>query len=224
MFEDEIRMEEKSSSILPMLMVATLVLGVVAVAAYLINESMRTVSAEEALTATKAVVLAQRPETVHFHVGFVKPGKGDQPFDPHYRLLEKAGLVKLGKATYKGLDVKLTPAGAELLRACGAHEEKNQDGTVDYTVTLAERKLLKVTKVERVNSRKALVQYEWNWQPTQFGLVFDINGPAMSKLPVYDTAVLIDKYGATYYTEAKPQTSAFTLVWDEQRRTWRPGS
>ena len=224
MFEDEVRMEEKSSSILPLLMVATLVLGVLAIAGYLIRESMRTVSDQQALASTKAVVAAWGPEKVHFQVGFLKPATGAQPFDPHYRLLEKAGLVKLGKPTYRGLDVKLTPAGADLLRACGAQEEKNQDGTVGYTVTLAERKLLKVTKVEMLSSRKAVVQYEWSWQPTQFGLVFDLNGPAMAKLPVYDAAVLIDKCGATYYTEAKPQTGAFTLVWDQQRHIWRPGS
>ena len=224
MFEEEIKMEERSSNLLPLLMIASLVLGVVAVVAFLIVEGTRKVSDEQALAATKAVVLAQGPETLRFQVGFVKPGMGDQPFDPHYRLLEKAGLVKLGKPTYKGLDVKLTPAGAELLRACGAQEQENKDGTVGYTAILAERKLLKVTKAETVSSRKAVVEYEWTWQATQLGLVFDVNGPTMAKLPVYDTAVLIQKYGAEYYTEAKPRTASFTLVWDERGNTWRPGS
>lgn len=224
MFEEEIKMEEKSSNLLPLLMIASLVLGVVAVVAFLIVEGTRKVSDEQALAATKAVVLAQGPETVRFHVGFVRPGMGDQPFDPHYRLLEKAGLVKLGKPTYKGLDVKLTPAGAELLRECGAQEEKNRDGTVGYTVTLAERRLLGVTKVEKVNSRKSVVQYEWKWQPTPLGLVFDVNGPAMDQVTIYDSAVLIQKYGATYYTDAKPKTGTFVLLWDENSRTWRPGA
>ena len=224
MFEEEIRMEEKSSNIMPLLMVVALVLGVLGIAGYLINESMRTVSDEQALAAAKTVFAARGPEKVHFHVGFVKPGTGEQPFDPHYRLLEKAGLVKLSKPTYKGVNVKLTPAGTELLGACGAQEEKNKDGTLGYTVTLAERKLLKVTKVEMVSPRKAGVEYEWNWQPTQLGLVFDLNGPSMAKLPIYDRAVLIQKYGATYYTDAKPQTNAFMLQWDQPSRTWRPGS
>ena len=223
MFEDEIKMEEKSSNITPLLMVALLVLGALGVLGYIIMESTRTVSQQEALAAAKTEVAARGPEKIHFHVGLVKPGM-DEPFDPHYRLLEKAGLVKLGKPTFRGLDVTLTPAGVALLQACGAQEEKDKDGNVAYTVPLAERKLLEVTKVEMVNSRKAVVEYAWSWQPTPLGLVFDINSPAMAKLPINDSAVLIQKYGATYYQEQKPKTSSFQLLWDEKGRKWRMAS
>ena len=223
MFEDEIKMEERSSNITPLLMAAMLILGALGVAGYLIMESTRSVGQQDALAATKTEIAARGPEKIHFHVGFVKPGM-DEPFDPHYRLLEKAGLVKLGKPTYKGLEVKLTPAGAALLQACGAQEKKDQDGNIAYTVPLAERKLLEVTKVEMVNSRKAVVEYAWDWQPTPLGLVFDISSPAMAKLPIHDRAVLIQKYGATYYQEQKPKTSALTLLWDEKNRKWRLAS
>jgi hypothetical protein len=186
-------------------------------------ERTRTVSEQEALAAAKTQIAARGSEKVHFHVGFVKPGI-DEPFDPHYRLLEKAGLVKLGKPTYRGLDVKLTPTGTALLQACGAREEKGKDGTVAYTVPLAERKLLEVTKVEMANPREAVVEYAWSWQPTPLGLVFDINSQAMAKLPINDSAVLIQKYGATYYQDQKPRTSTLRLHWDQKSRTWRMAS
>jgi len=223
MFEEEIRMEERSSNITPLLLAALLVLGALGVVGYLIMERARTVSQQEALAAAKTGIAARGPEKVHFHVGFVRPGM-DEPFDPHYRLLEKAGLVKLGKPTYRGLDVKLTPAGAALLQACGAREEKDKEGNAAYTVPLAERKLLKVTKVEMVNSRQAVVEYAWSWQPTPLGLVFDINSQAMAKLPINDSAVLIQKYGATYYQDQKPKTSSLLLQWDQKSRTWRLAS
>ncbi len=223
MFEDEIKMEERSSNIMPLLMAAMLILGALGIAGYLILESTRSVGQQEALTATKTEIAARGPEKVHFHVGFVKPGM-DEPFDPHYRLLEKAGLVKLGKPTYRGLDVKLTPAGAALLQASGAQEEKDKHGNIAYTVPLAERKLLEVTKVEMVSSRKAVVEYAWNWQPTPLGLVFDISSQPMGKLPINDRAVLIQKYGATYYLDQKPKTRALRLQWDEKNRKWRLAS
>ncbi|HSE48260.1 MAG TPA: hypothetical protein VLA96_03530 [Terriglobales bacterium] len=222
MFEEEIKFEEKQSNIMPLLMVLTLIIGVAAVLGYFIMESRRTVSEDEALAASKASITAMGAQKVHFHVGFVKPSPDEQPFDPHYRLLEKAGFVKLGTPTYQGLDVKLTPAGEEMLQAAGAQPEKNKDGTTGYTVTLAERQLIKVARVEMISPQKAVVEYEWNWKPTALGLVFDANSPEMTKLPIYDAAVLMQKYGSTYYKESKVKTTAFTLLWDENNKKWVP--
>lgn len=224
MFEEEIKFEEKQSNIIPLLMIVTLVVGVLGVLGYFILESRRTVSDEQALQAGQAMIAAQGPEKVHFHVGFVRPSPDEQPFDPHYRLLAKAGLVKLSKPTYKGMDVKLTPAGEAMLKAMAAEEEKNKDGTVAYTMTLAERKFIRVVKVEMVSPQKAVVEYEWSWQPTQMGLIFDADSPEMKALPIYDAALLMQKYGSTYFKDSKVKTTAFVLLWDEEARQWRPAS
>jgi hypothetical protein len=200
MFEEEIKFEEKQSNIMPLLMVLTLIIGVAAVLGYFIMESRRTVSEDEALAASKASITAMGAQKVHFHVGF----------------------VKLGTPTYKGIEVKLTPAGEEMLQAAGAQPEKNKDGTTGYTVTLAERQLIKVARVEMISPQKAVVEYEWNWKPAPLGLVFDANSPEMTKLPIYDAAVLMQKYGSTYYKESKVKTTAFTLLWDENNKKWVP--
>lgn len=224
MFEEEIKMEEKSSNVVPLLMAIVLVGLLVGGIGYFVVESRRSVSEPEAQKAASAMIAAQGPQRVHFHVGFVKPSPDEQPFDPHYRLLEKAGVVKLSKPTYKGVDVKLTPEGQELLKLCGAKEEKNADGTEAYTVTLAERKLIKVAGIEMVNPTTAKIDYEWNWQPTALGLKFDVNSAEMMALPIWDTAVLIQKYGSTYYKDSKVKTTTMVLLWDEKAKAWRPAS
>ena len=144
MFEAEMKMEEKSGNVVPVLMVTALLVALVGGIGYFVVESQRSLSEVEAVEAARTAIAAQGPQKVHFHVGYIKPSPDELPFDPHYRLLEKAGVVKLGKPTYKGVDVELTPAGEALLKACGASEEKNPDGTEAFTVTLAERKLIKV--------------------------------------------------------------------------------
>ena len=224
MFEEEIKMEEKSSNVIPLLMIVTLVVGVLGVLGYFILESRRTVSEQEALKASQAMIAAQGAERIHFHVGFVKPSPDEVPFDPHYRLLEKAGLVKRSKPTYKGLDVKLTPEGEALLAELNATRETNKDGTVGYTVLLAERKFIKVSKIEMASPQKAIVEYEWNWQPTKLGLVWDANSREMKALPIYDAALLMQKYGSTYFQDSKVKTTTFVLLWDEDNKTWKPAA
>ena len=222
MFEEEIKFEEKQSNIIPLLMIITLVVGVLGVLGYFIMESRRTVSEQEALKTSQAMIAAQGPEMVHFHVGFVKPSPDEVPFDPHYRLLEKAGLVKLSKPTWKGVDVKLTPQGEALLSELHATHETNKDGTVAYSALLAERKFIRVAKVEMASPQKAVIAYEWNWQPTKLGLIFDADSPEMKALPIYDAAVLMQKYGVTYYRDAKVKTTQFVLLWDEDNKKWVP--
>jgi hypothetical protein len=224
MFEDEIKMEEKSSNVMPLLMVLGLVLAVGGALAYFILESKRTVSESEATQAATGLLNALGPEQVHFHVGFVKANVDEKPFDPHYKLLAKAGLLKLGKPTYKGLDVALTPQGKELFQALGAKTETNKDGTEAYTVTLATRKLVKISKVEVISPGRAVLEYQWNWEPTKLGLVFDINSPEMKSLTNWESVTLIQKYGATYYQDSKVKTEAVVLLWDDKSNVWKPAS
>lgn len=224
MFEDEIKMEEKSSNFAPLLMVLGLVLAVGGVLSYFILESKRSLSETEAVQAANALLNARGPEKVHFTVGFVKASVGEKPFDPHYKLLAKIGVVKLGKPTYKGLQVDLTPAGRELLQASGATDEKNSDGTTSYTVPLAYRKVLRVTRIDLLNPRQANVEYEWNWEPTKLGLSFDVDSPAMKSMNVWDSGLLIQKYGADSYKDSKVKSNAMALVWDDKNKSWKPAS
>jgi hypothetical protein len=68
----------------------------------------------EAGAVVAGILDAQGPITVRFQTGIVKGV--EKPHDPHYRLLEKAGYVKIGKDTrdYK-TPVSLTPKGEAFL-------------------------------------------------------------------------------------------------------------
>lgn len=223
MFEDEIKMEEKSSNVMPLLMALGLIVAIVGGIGYFILESKRTLTNEQATQVVSELLKAQGPARVHFHAGGrVEPSMDEKPFDPHYRLLEKLGVVALGKPTYKGLEVKVTPQGLEELKKCGATEVKNADGTDAYTVPLANRKLMGVSKVDMTRPGMARVEYTWNWEPTSLGKDFDANSKAMASLTVWDRTLLIQKYGADFYENAEPKKVAITLSWDDKVKNWKP--
>ena len=223
MFEDQIKMEERSSNVMPLLMALALIVAIVGGIGYFIMESKRTLTQEQATQVVSAMLKAQGPAKVHFHTGGrVEPSMDERPFDPHYRLLEKLGVVMLGKTTYKGLEVKLTPDGLEELKKCGATEEKNADGTDAYTVPLANRKLIAVSKIDMTRPGMAKVEYSWNWEPTVMGKDFDANSKAMAALSVWDRTLLIQKYGADFYQNAEPKKVAISLTWDSKLNNWKP--
>lgn len=222
MFEDEIRMEEKSSNVVPLLMALGLVVAIVGGIAYFIFESKRSLSPEQATQVVSNVLKSQGFAKVHFHTGKVEPSADEKPFDPHYKFLEKIGVVKLGKPTYKGLDVTLTPEGRAELKQCGAIEEKNADGTDAYTVPLANRKLLNISKIDMFRPGFAKVDYSWNWEPTKLGEEFDVNSPKMGTMNVWDRTVLIQKYGADFYKDTEPKKVQITIAWDDKTKEWKP--
>lgn len=223
MFEDEIKMEEKSSNVMPLLMALALIVAIVGGIGYFILESKRTLTQQEATQVVGDLLKLQGPAKVHFHAGGqIQPSMDEKPFDPHYRLLEKVGVITLGKPTYKGLAVKITPQGLDELKKCGATDEKNADGTDAYTVPLATRKLIAVSKVDMTRPGMARVEYSWNWEPTVLGKEFDANSKAMSTLSVWDRTLLIQKYGADFYENAEPKKVAITLTWDAKTKNWKP--
>ena len=223
MFEDEIKMEEKSSNVMPLLMALGLIVAIIGGIGYFIMESKRTLTQEQATQVVADLLKAQGPTTVHFHAGGrIESSMDEKPLDPHYRLLEKVGVVSLGKPTYKSLDVKLTPEGLKELKLCGAKEEKNADGTDAYTVPLANRKLIAVSKIDMPRPGMAKVEYSWSWDPTPLGKDFDANSKAMASLNVWDRTLLIQKYGADFYVGAEPKKVAITLAWDDKIKNWKP--
>ncbi len=222
MFEDEIKMEEKSSNVVPLLAALGLVIAIGATLTYFIMESKRTVSEAEALQAATEALKAQGPVTVHFEVGQIGRGTPEDPFGPHYKILQKIGVLKPAKPTAKGIDSALTPDGKKLLEQCGATPEKGSDGTDAYTVPLAQRKLIKITKIEMPHPGRANIEFQWNWEPTPMGQYFDVGSPQFASMSLYERSVLIEKYGADYYKDSKVKTRSLALIWDDKGKVWKP--
>jgi hypothetical protein len=206
MFEQEIEMEKQQSSVLPLLLVVALVVATVGAGIYFLIQSRQVLTTQEATNLAVEVLKVRGPATVKFHTGALRPSMDDRPGDPHYRLLEKAGVVKLQKAKGGTGTVALTPKGEALLKQIsGVKESKEKDGTEAYVVPLAERKLVTVSNVTMTGTGRAQVQFTWKWETNVLGESFDASGPALKAFNTWDRATLIQKYGAAFYHEA-PKT------------------
>jgi hypothetical protein len=196
MFEQELEMEKKSSSIVPLLLIVTLIVGIAGASLYFVLWSRTELKTAEVNPIVLAALERQGPATLHFATGMVE----DQAIpDPRYRLLEKQGYLKLGKAQKGKTPVALTASGqAWLGEVAGVKEKKTGDGT-EYTVPLAQRKLLGISKVTMQSPLKATVEYSWKWETTKAGEVFDAAGPAVKSFNTWDRSTLIDKFGAAFY-------------------------
>ena len=203
MFEQEVEMEKTQSSVLPLLLIVTLILAIVGVAGYYVLQSRKVLSQQEAGKLAASVLKAQGPATLHFHTGVIKSSVDDKPHDPHYRLLEKAGLVRIGKDTgeYKTITpVELTAEGKHLLdEIAGVTKRTEKDGTTVYSVPLAERKLVAVEAVHMINPTRATVDITWRWEPNKLGNLFDASGSMVKGFNTWDRSILIQKYGADFY-------------------------
>ena len=203
MFEQEMEMEKRQSSVVPLLLIVSLIVAIVGVSGYYVLQSHKVLSNQDAAAVAAGVLQAQGPATLRFHIGIIKSSVDDKPHDPHYRLLEKAGLVRVGKDTgpYKTITpVELTPQGQRLLEEIpGVTKGSEKDGTLVYSVPLAERKLVAVSKVTMVNPARALVEITWKWEPNKLGNLLDASGSMVKSFNTWDRATLIQKYGADFY-------------------------
>src|SRR5579871_1619066 len=150
MFEQELELEKKESSVLPLLLIVAFIVTIVGFAGYYVIQNRKVLSVEEATTIAAAGLKNQGPAEVKFHTGLVKASVDDSGTAPHYKLLEKAGLLKLGKpqGTYgTTTPVELTAKGEDFLKQIpGVTHSKQSDGTELYTVPLADRKLVSVSE------------------------------------------------------------------------------
>ncbi|MGB9103339.1 MAG: hypothetical protein WCC59_01160 [Terriglobales bacterium] len=202
MFEQEIEMEQRSSSVVPLLLILALVAVIVGTAGYWFMQSRKVLTQQDATTVVASILKAQGPAVLRFHTGTVKSSINEKPRDPHYKLLEKAGMVKLAPVKGKGdvYNIALTPKGeAELTAFPEFQKTKEKDGTLALTVPLARRKLVEVTKVTMNGPSMARVEYTWKWEPTPVGDLFDANGQLIKSFNLWDTQALIEKYGANFY-------------------------
>ncbi|HXY02202.1 MAG TPA: hypothetical protein VEI49_01435 [Terriglobales bacterium] len=211
MFEQELEMEKQESSIVPLLLIVALIVSVVGVAGYYLIQNRKVLGMQEATQVAASLLKQQGPVTLRFHTGLVQSSVGDNPQGPHYKLLQKAGLVAIGKAqgTYgTTYPITLTTAGQEFLKRIeGVTTSTEKDGTQVYQVPVAERNLLAVSNINMLSPTRANVTMSWNWKTTVLGELLDASGPTVKSFSTWDRSTLIDKYGANFYHAAPTQVT-----------------
>jgi hypothetical protein len=211
MFEEELKLQKESSYFIPLALVLVLIAVIVGAIGYWVvpNHSL---SQQQAAALISAFLKGEGPATVHFHIGVLKPSMDEKVRDPHYRLLEKAGILKLGGGKGETISVALAPDGERKLAAIpGVVKTKNPDGTDAYTVPLAERQLVAVSNVTMSGRDVARVQFTWTWAPNELGNAFDAAGPLVKSFNTWDRSTLIQNYGVAFY-HVEPTQAALTFV------------
>jgi hypothetical protein len=201
MFEQEIEMEQKSSTVVPLLLILALAGVIVGTAGYWFVQSKKVLTQQEATSVVTAVLKAQGPAVLKFHTGAVKSSINEKPRDPHYKMLEKAGLVTVARVKGKDIyNIALTPRGEKTLTAFPEFQKaQEKDGTTLMAVPLARRQLVEINKVTMNGPSMARVEYTWKWDPTPVGDMFDANGQLIKSFNLWETQSLIEKYGANFY-------------------------
>jgi hypothetical protein len=210
-FEAEVEMERRSS-ILPLLLMMCLAGAILGLVAYIVLQvRQRTpLNAEQASPVVAAALQTTAPTVIHFHTGRVKPSADDKPEDPNYRLLEKAGMVKVAKAGKGSALVSLTPAGERMMAAVpGTKKIEEKDGTFLYQVPVADRQFVSIASVEMSGVNTASVAYNWKWVPNQLGDVFDAGGPLVKSFNMWERQTLINKYQADFYHSDSLRSTMF---------------
>ena len=219
MFEQEIELEKRESSVVPLLLIISMILVFVGVAGYYVWQNKQVLGTDQASAVIMASLKAQGPAVVHFHTGLVKASVEERPEAPHYRLLDKAGVIKLGKVTGRTTPVVLTQQGEKLLSEIpDVTKLREKDGTDAYVVPLANRQLAEIVKVTMLSPERASVQYSWKWDANKLGNLFDASGSLVKSFNTWDRATLIEKSGANFYHN-EPSKVAVVLV--KSDRGWQ---
>jgi hypothetical protein len=221
MFEAEVEMERRRSSFLPLLLMLGLVVAIVGLATYvLIQVKGKTpLSAQEANAIVAATIQGRGPAIIHFRTGIVKLSEGEKAADPNYRLLEKAGIVKLAKAAEGSVAVSLTPEGERLITGLPDFKKSTEsNGTFSYQVAVAQRQLMGIADVTMIGTDSATVEYNWKWVPNQLGDSFDAGGPLVKSFNLWERQTLINKYQVNFYNGG-PTKSTLALVRND--RGWK---
>lgn len=217
MFETEVEMEKRASSIIPLLLIVALAAVILGSIGWWVKQSRAVLSPQQATTLVNEILKAQGPATVKFYTGMVQPSIDEKPNDPHYRLLEKGGYLKLEKQKKsEAVKVALTvKAEQEFPGFPEFKKRKLSDGTEQLTVALAQRKLIDVSKVTMNGPNLALIEYTWKWEPNALGDLFDASGPAMKGFSIWESQKLIERYGANFY-RGGPNRTSLKLIKDDK--------
>lgn len=213
MFEQEIEMEQQQSSVVPLLLIVAMILAIVGVAAYYVVQNHKVLPASEAATLIEQSLKADGPQTIHFETGNVIASVQERPNAANYRLLEKAGLLKLGKDNGHFTPVQLTASGQKLFsETAGVINSKDAKGKSEsHIVPIAERKLVGTPKITMTGMGHATAEFLWAWEPNKVGELFDASGTLVKSFDTWDRATLIDKYGAKFY-HAEPTKAVVTIA------------
>jgi len=217
MFEAEVAMERRSS-FLPMLLLVCLVAAIGGMVAYVVLQvkAQTPLSAQQASGIVTAALQGPGAAVIHFRSGLVVSSVAEKPGDPNYRLLEKAGIVKLAKAPHGAEFISVTAGGERLVNSISGFKKwKEADGTFTYQVPLAQRQLTNVSAVNMTGVNNAAVEYNWKWVPNQMGDLFDAGGPLVKDFNLWDRQTLINKYEADFY-HAAPTKSTLALARTDQ--------
>ena len=216
MFEQEIEMEQRQSSVVPLLLIIAMILAFVGVAAYYVVQNRKVLTATEADNLIAASLQADGPVTVHFRTGKVAASVQERPHDANYRLLEKAGLLKIGNDNGRFTPVELTKNGEALLAEIpGVVKTRDQKDAADsYIIPVADKKLVGTPAITMTGMGRARVEFTWGWSPNKLGELLDAGGPLVKSFSTWDRASLIDKYGAKFY-HGDPTKVALNVVREE---------
>lgn len=86
MFEQEIELEKRDSSVVLLLLIVAMILVSVGVLGYYIWQNKQVLSTTDAAAVVTASLKAQGPAVVHFHTGLLKASVEERPEAPHDRL------------------------------------------------------------------------------------------------------------------------------------------
>jgi len=219
MFEQEMELEKHQSSALPLLLIVGIIVALVGIAGYFLIQSRKSLAPAEASQVVTNILNAQEPPAVSFHSGLIRDGYEENAKDPRYRLLERAGVITIGKSKKDKTPVSLTAKGEDLIKQIAGVKQKNDDeGNPGYTIPLATRKMISVTDVKMNRPDHALITYTWKWEPNALGEEFDASSGKLAGFNTWERVTLIDKHGARFYKEA-PATVTVNVV--NARNGWQ---
>jgi hypothetical protein len=212
--ETDVATRKLADILLVLMVVLTVVL--VGVAGYFLSENKTALTPLQAASAVTSSLKTHGSTAISFHTGRVKERPDESPRDLRYQLLEKAGIITVGTATDSGTSVNLTPAGTRRLKKiAGVKRTEEADGSVAFTVPLAEMRLEQVLDVTTSRPGRATVEFTWRWVPSELGQNFDASGACVRAFSSEERMVLMDKYGVRFYRQP-PETAVVALTKSSQ--------
>ena len=201
MFEQEVEMEQRQSSVVPLLLIILMIVAFVGVAAYYVMLNRKVLPANEASNLITESLKKDGPVTIEFRTGMVIASVAERPHGPSYQLLEKAGILNVGKDKGRATPVTLTGEGRRLLEQLpGVSKTKDsKDGTEIYVVPVAERVLSGTPKITMTGTGRGTAEFTWAWSPNKVGEFLDASGPLVKSFNTWDRGTLIDKFSAKFY-------------------------
>jgi hypothetical protein len=221
LFAAEVAMEEKSSSVLPLLLVFALIAVVGGTIFYFIKGANAKLNPPVATTAVNEILKSQGNATIRFSTGTVTSSVNEKPMDPHYKLLVKAGVLTTKPKSWNSIYSSLTPAGEKLLSTInGVDKAANKDGSTSYVVPLATRKLVEISNITMIRPHLAQVDYAWKWDANRLGKEFDASGDTVKSFNTWDRGTLIKSYGVDFYSAAP--TRVRVVLMETKDGIWKP--